>query len=212
MKGLIYKDLTIFFKSLDKRLVLIMTGAIILIMVNGGVYAGVFASVMLAMIIGMQHTMSFASDEKVGWAKYQLAMPVNAVSVVASKYISVICTLAVSIVGSILFNLLLSAALGGFNAAVWGISVTLSLIVPLLWTGICLPLIYWFGFRLGQTVRFILIFPVFYFAKYLEEGDGFLAMADSGRIYAVAGMAVIFLFLISMMISVTGYGRKRING
>ncbi len=33
---------------------------------------------------------------------YLLAIPVNAVLVVVSKYISVICTLAVSIVGSII--------------------------------------------------------------------------------------------------------------
>ena len=106
MKGLIYKDIIIFFKSIDKKLVLIAVGAIILLMVNTGVYAGLFASVMLAMTIGMQNIMSFASDEKASWKKYQLAMPVNAVSVVTSKYISVICTLAVSIVGSIIFNLL----------------------------------------------------------------------------------------------------------
>ena len=105
MKGLIYKDITIFFKSIDKKLILIAVGAIILLMVNTGVYAGLFASVMLAMTIGMQNIMSFASDEKASWKKYQLAMPVNAVSVVTSKYISVICTLAVSIVGSIIFNL-----------------------------------------------------------------------------------------------------------
>lgn len=35
------------------------------------------------------------------------------------------------------------------------------------------------------------------------------AMANSGRVYAVAGMAVILLFIISMIISVAGYGRKK---
>ena len=79
MKGLVYKDIIIFFKSIDKKLILIAVGAIILLMVNTGVYAGLFASVMLAMTIGMQNIMSFASDEKVSWKKYQLAMPVNAV-------------------------------------------------------------------------------------------------------------------------------------
>ncbi len=129
MKGLVYKDIIIFFKSIDKKLILIAVGAIILLMVNTGVYAGLFASVMLAMTIGMQNIMSFASDEKASWKKYQLAMPVNAVSVVTSKYISVICTLAVSIVGSIIFNLLPSIAFQSFNVTVWGVSVAASLIV-----------------------------------------------------------------------------------
>ncbi len=163
MKGLIYKDITIFFKSIDKKLMLIAVGAIILLMVNTGVYAGLFASVMLAMTIGMQNIMSFACDEKASWKKYQLAMPVNAVLVVTSKYISVIYTLAVSLVGSVLFNLLSGIAFHEFNVIVWGVSTAVSLIVPLLWTGICLPLTYWFGFRSAQTMGLIAVIPMFYY-------------------------------------------------
>ena len=209
MKGLVYKDIIIFFKSIDKKLILIAVGAIILLMVNTGVYAGLFASVMLAMTIGMQNIMSFASDEKASWKKYQLAMPVNAVSVVTCKYISVICTLAVSIVGSIIFNLLPSIAFQSFNVTVWGVSVAASLIVPLLWTGICLPLTYWFGFRSAQTMGLTVI-PMFYFVKYFEDGAGFSAMTSSILSYAVvAGLAVIVLFIVSMVVSMIGYNRKK---
>lgn len=133
-------------------MVLIAAGAIILLMFNTGVYAGLFASVMLAMTIGMQNVMSFASDEKASWKKYQLAMPVSAVSVVTSKYISAVCTLAVSLVGSVLFNLLSSVIFRNFDLIVWGVSMAASVIVPLLWTGISLPLTYWFGFRSAQTM------------------------------------------------------------
>ena len=210
MKGLIYKDITIFFKSIDKKLILIAVGAIILLMVNTGVYAGLFASVMLAMTIGMQNIMSFASDEKASWKKYQLAMPVNAVSVVTSTYISVICTLAVSIVGSIIFNLLPSIAFQSFNVTVWGVSAAVSLILPLLWTGICLPLTYWFGFRSAQTMGLFAVIPMFYFVKYFEDGAGFSAMANSIFSYIViAGVAVVILFIISMIISTIGYSRKK---
>ena len=210
MKGLIYKDITIFFKGIDKKLIPIVVGAIILLMFNTGVYAGLFASVMLAITIGMQNIMSFASDEKASWKKYQLAMPVNAVSVVTSKYISVICTLAVSLVGSILFNLLPSVAFREFNVTVWGVSVAAALIVPLLWTGICLPLTYWFGFRSAQTMGLIVVIPMFYFIKYFEDGDGFSAMTNSILSYVVAaGIAAVMLFIISMIISTIGYGRKK---
>lgn len=210
MKGLIYKDITIFFKGIDKKLVLIAAGAIILLMVNTGVYAGLFASVMLAMTIGMQNVMSFASDEKASWKKYQLAMPVNAVSVVASKYISVICTMTVSLVGSILFNLLSSVAFHEFDVIVWGVSAAASLIVPLLWTGICLPITYWFDFRCAQTMGLIVVIPLFYFVKYFEDGAGFSTMTSSILSYViVTGIAVIVLFIISMIISVIGYGRKK---
>lgn len=210
MRGLIYKDTKIFFKSIDKKLVLIAAGAIILLMVKTGVYAGLFASVMLAMTIGMQNIMSFASDEKASWKKYQLAMPVNAVSVVTSKYISVLCTLAVSLVGSVLFNLLSSVAIRSFNITVWGVSTAASVIVPLLWTGICLPLTYWFGFHSAQTMGLIVVIPMFYFIKYFEDGAGFSAMTNSIFSYVtVAGIAVVVLFIISMIISMVGYNRKK---
>ena len=209
MKGLIYKDITIFFKSIDKKLVLIAVGAIILLMVNTGVYAGLLASVMLAMTIGMQNIMSFASDEKASWKKYQLTMPVNAVSVVAGKYISVICTLAFSIVGSIVLNLLASIAFQSFNVTVWGVSAAVSLIIPLLWTGICLPLTYWFGFRSAQTMGLIVVIPMFYFVKYFENRAGFSAMTNSIFSYIIiAGVAVVILFIISMIICTIGYSRK----
>lgn len=210
MKGLIYKDITIFFKGIDKKLVLIAAGAIILLMANTGVYAGLFASIMLAMTIGMQNVMCFASDEKAGWKKYQLAMPVNTVTVVTSKYVSVICTLAVSIAGSVLVNLLPSIAFREFNVIVWSVSVAVSLIVPLLWTGICLPFTYWFGFRSAQTMGLIAVIPMFYFVKYFEDGAGFSAMTSSIRSYlVVAGIAAIVLYIISMLISVIGYNRKK---
>lgn len=210
MKGLIYKDISIFFKSIDKKLVLIAVGAIILLMLNTGVYAGLFASVMLAMTISMQNVMSFASDEKAGWKNYQLAMPVNAVSVVTSKYISVIYTLAVSFAGSIFFNFLSSVVFRNFVIGIWGISTAASVIIPLLWTGICLPMTYWFGFRSAQTMGLIAAIPMFYFVKYFEDGAGFSSITNSILYYiVVAGVVAVIFFIISMMISMVGYSRKK---
>lgn len=57
MRGLIYKDISIFFKSIDKKLILIAAAAIVLLIFNAGIYAGLFASVMFAMTIGMQNIM-----------------------------------------------------------------------------------------------------------------------------------------------------------
>ena len=115
MRGLIYKDISIFFKSIDKKLILIAAAAIVLLIFNAGIYAGLFASVMFAMTIGMQNIMSFASDEKASWKKYQLAMPISNFTVVASKYVSVIYTVAISILGSIAFNSLSSIIFQNFD-------------------------------------------------------------------------------------------------
>ena len=86
MRGLIYKDFYLFFKSIDKKLIIIAILAIILLIMNMGIYAGLMTSIMFSISIGMQNIISFASDENVNWKKYQLAMPVSGYSVVASKY------------------------------------------------------------------------------------------------------------------------------
>ncbi len=210
MKGLIYKDIAIFFKGTDKKLFFIAAGTILLLLFHTGAFAGFSASVMLAMTIGIQNVMSFASDEKADWKKYQLAMPVSAVSVVASKYISVVLTLAISLTGSLFFNLLSSVVFRSFNMVVWGVSTATSVIVPLLWTGICLPFTYWFGFRSAQTMGLLAVFPMVYFIKYFEDGAGFSAMTNSILPYAAAaGVAAAVLFLISMIISMIGYNKKK---
>lgn len=56
----------------------------------------------------------------------------------------------------------------------------------------------------------IAIIPMFYFVKYFEDGAGFSAMTNSILSYIViAGVAVVFLFVISMIISTIGYDRKK---
>ncbi len=210
MKGLIYKDVAIFIKGIDRKSFLIAGGTIVLLMVKAGIYAGLLSSIMLALTISIQNINSFTSDEKVDWKKYQLALPVNAVSVVTSKYISVVCTLMLSLAGSILFNLLSSIAYQSFSGAIWGISAALSVIIPLLWTGITLPLTYWFGFHSAQVMGMLSVFPLVYIIKYFEDGAGFSAMTNSMFSYvAAAGIAASALFLISMIISMIGYNRKR---
>lgn len=209
MRGLIYKDISIFSKSIDKKLILIAAVAIILLIFNAGSYSGLFASVMFAMTIGMQNIMSFASDEKASWKKYQLAMPISNFTVVVSKYISVIYTVVISVLGSIIFNGLSSAVFQNFDMLIWLFSIVAAVIIPLLWTGICLPLTYWFGFRSAQTMGLIVVIPMFYFIKYFEDGPGMAAMINSIYSYMlIAGITTILIFGISLIISTIGYGQK----
>lgn len=207
MRGLIYKDTSIFFKSIDKKLILIAAAAIILLIFNAGNYSGLFASVMLAMTIGMQNILSFASDEIASWKKYQLTMPISNFTVVASKYVSVIYTTAVSVLGSIVLNGLSSIIFQNFDLLIWSFSIAAAVIIPLLWTGICLPLTYWFGFRSAQTMGLVIVIPMFYFIKYFEDGPGMEAMVNSVYSYIlIAGIAAILIFGISLIISTIGYG------
>ena len=56
----------------------------------------------------------------------------------------------------------------------------------------------------------IVVIPMFYFIKYFEDGAGFSAMTNSIFSYViVAGIVVAVLFIISMIVSMIGYSRKK---
>lgn len=153
--------------------------------------------------------MSFASDEKANWKKYQFAMPISSFTVVASKYVSVLYTVAVSVLGCIVFNGLSSVIFQNFDMLIWLFSIAAAVIIPLIWTGICLPLTYWFGFRSAQTMGLLAAVPLFYFIKYFEDGPGISAMLNSAYSYMiVAAIAAILISGISLVVSTIGYSQK----
>lgn len=210
MRGLIYKDFCVFYKCIDKKLIVIAVGFTALLIFSAGPYGGLLASVMFAMTIGMQNVMSLAGDDKADWKKYQMALPVSELSVVASKYISVLLTLGISLLGSVVFNLIAGVAFRSFDPAVWGVSLFGAVFLPLLWTGICLPLTYWFGVQSAQAMGLVVVIPMFYLVKYFEDGAGLSVMADSLMSFlAAAGVATVLIFALSLGVSVAGYGRKR---
>ncbi len=210
MRGLIYKDLSIFIKCLDKRTVVLGICATVLLFVQDKSYGSLLATIMLALVIGIQHTMAFANEEKASWKKYQLAMPVSNFSVVASKYISVICTSGISLLGSFVLNLISSIRNGYFDPNLWPASITAAIFIPIIWTGITMPLTYWFGFRSAQTMGVVLVLPMTYLMSYFEDTAGLPALADSTVSYVFTiGVLALLLFGASLCISTIGYARKK---
>lgn len=207
MRGLIYKDFSVFYKSIDKRTIIIVVGAVALILYRVGSYGGLLASLIFAMTVGMQNIMSFVSDDKAHWKKYQMAMPLSDFSVVASKYISVLCTLGISIFGSIALNILSSVIFQSFSPEVYGIAVFMAVFIPLLWTGICLPLIYWFGVQSAQMANMFMVFlPILF-----EYTNSLPIKKDLNlfSLFFLAGIIILVIFGISLLISVRGYRRRQ---
>ena len=210
MRGLIYKDVSIFFKYNDKKTLLILAGVLTLLMYTIGADSGLMASIMLSVMVGMQNVVIFASDEKAHWKRYQLALPVRGALVVVSKYISVICTLAFSVLGSLVINFLCSVVFQSFDLRVWGLSVALAIVLPLVWAGLCIPLTYWFGFQSAQIVRLLVVFPLVYLLNYFEDGPGLSVMPGALSSIAVTVFLFTFVFFcISAVISIVGYERRK---
>lgn len=210
MRGLIYKEFSCFYRGIDKKLIVIAVAAMALLLYKAGSYGGLMASVMLGITVGMQNCMCIAGDEKAGWKKYQMAMPVGSFQAVAGKYVSVLCTVGISLAGSIAFSLVSGIVTGGFEVSICVLSVVTAVIVPVLWTGICLPLTYWFGIQSAQTMGLVAMAPIFYMIKYFEDGPGFTVMADSFySCLPVACIAAVIFFGLSLLVSAAGYGRKK---
>lgn len=210
MRGLIRKEIFLFFKSFDIKVVLVILGACAFIIYNLGLESGPVISMMFALLVGIQNIMSFANDEKVRWNQYQMAMPVSSLAVVISKYIAVACTLCFSFLGSIALNLVVAIAYGTFVPAIWVVSGIISVIVPLLWTGVSLPLAYWFGFQSSRFLSIFLVVPMSYFITNFGDDSGFPVLADFVHSFALmAGIGAAIFFGLSIMVSIAGYRRRR---
>lgn len=175
-----------------------------------GAYAGLLSSIGFSLTIEIQNVMNYSCDEKARWEKYQLAFPLDNHRVVASKYISIILTVGVSISGSIIFSLISSLVNSSFGPLLWGISTVAVILIPLFWTGICLPLAYWFGSRSTQIMGILMIIPLVRLISYFENGHGISAVVNSGYVYLLwAFIVTVAVFAVSYIANVGGYFRKR---
>lgn len=214
MRGIIYKDVCLFFRALDRWGLLICAGAVAILVGKYGAYAGLLASVMLAVMVGLMNVMVFEKEEKTEWGKYQRILPLGCREVVAGKYTAVLLTSVVGLTVSLAFNLILFAVYRTFLLPVLGLSALLMLVIPVIWTALSLPLCYWFGHQISQYASMILVFPLSIIVRNYEDGlwtvpD--LASFIGGNLhgYWLLGLlALAGVFLLSLAVSAAGYCRR----
>lgn len=209
MKGIVYKDVCLFFKSIDKWLLLVLGGLLVLFAAEGGVYAGMLFSVALDMMVGVVHVMTFEKEGKVDWAKYQRTFPLSGWKVVAGKYAAVLLSMLAGLIGAVVFNLAAFSIYGTFLPLVLGLSVLLALAIPLAWTAITLPFCYWFSFQVAQYTSMPLAFLLFFSLKNIEDGmwtvPDLLSIVGNPSVYLPLGLlAILGAFLLSMAVSAAG--------
>lgn len=213
MRGIVYKDLCLFFKGIDKWILVVLGGLLVLFAVQGGVYAGMLFSFGLDMMVGLLHLTAFEKEEKTEWKNYQRALPVGVGKVVAGKYAAVLLTVPVGITGAVVLNLAAFAVYRTFQPEVLGLSVLMAAAVPLAWTAISLPFCYWFGNQIAQYTSMPLAFLLFFSIKNFE--DGLWTVSDlaflSGNLSFVCltGLLVLAgMFAASLAVSAAGYRRQ----
>lgn len=214
MRGMIYKDICLFFKGVDKWILAVLGGLLALFAVKGGVYGGMLFSFALDMMVGLLHLTALEKEEKTAWGSYQRTMPVGVWKVMLGKYAAVLLTVLVSVTGAVVCNLAAFAVYRTFLPEALGLSILMAIVVPLAWAAFSLPFYYWMGNQVAQYTSMPLAFLLFYAIKNFE--DGWWTVADltflSGNLSSVlltGLLALAGMFLLSLALSAAGYCRRK---
>ncbi len=214
MRGIIYKDLCLFFKGIDKVVLLVLGGLLILFAAESGVYAGMLFSFALDMMVGLLHLTALEKEEKTAWRSYQRTMPVGVGKVMAGKYAAVLLTVPVSVAGAVVSNLAAFAVYGTFWPEVLGLSVLAAVAVPPVFAMLSLPFYYWFGNQIAQFTSLPQAFLFFYIIKNFEDGMWTVAdltglVGDPVSLLLLGTLGLAGLFLLSLVVSAIGYCQRK---
>lgn len=214
MRGMIYKDLCLFVKGVDKWALAVMVGLLVLFVVQGGEYAGMLYSFALDMMVGLLHLTALEKEEKTAWGSYQQTMPVGVGKVIVGKYAAVLLTVLVSVTGAVACNLAAFAVYQTFLPEVLKFSVLLAVAIPLAWTALSLPFFYWFGNQVAQYTSMPLAFLLFLSLRDFEDGKWAVAdltflSENLASVLLVGALSLAGMFLVSLALSAAGYCRRK---
>ena len=214
MRGMIYKDLCLFFKGFDKVVLAVLGGILAVFWFESGVYAGMLFSFALDMMVGVLHLTALEKEEKTAWRSYQRTMPVGVGKVMAGKYAALLLTVPVSVAGAVVSNLAAFAVYRAFWPEVLGLSVVAAIIVPPVFAVFSLPFYYWFGSQIAQFTILPLAFLMFYAIKNFEDGwwtvADLVSLAENLPLSLLAGaLALAALLAASLALSAAGYCRRK---
>ena len=214
MRGIIYKDLCLFFKGIDKLVLAVLGGLLVLFRYKSGAYAGMLFSFALDMMVGLLHLTALEKEEKTAWRSYQRTMPVGVGKVMAGKYAAVLLTVPVSVAGAVVSNLAAFAVYGTFWPEVLGLSVLAAVAVPPVFAMLSLPFYYWFGNQIAQFTSLPLAFLMFYAIKNFEDGWWTVAdlvglVGDPVSLLLLGTLGLAGLFLLSLVVSAIGYCQRK---
>lgn len=214
MRGMIYKDICLFCKGVDKWILAVLGGLLVLFAVKGGVYAGMLFSFALDMMAGLLHLTALEKEEKTAWGSYQRTMPVGVGKVMLGKYAAVLLTVLVSVAGAVVCNLATFAVYRTFLPEVLGLSILMAIVVPLVWAAFSLPFYYWMGNQVAQYTSMPLAFLLFYAVKNFEDGlwtvpDVTALAGNLNSLLLIGALALAGIFLLSLALSAAGYCRRK---
>ena len=150
MKGLVLKDMFNLWKSVKQMVIVLAVISICIIMSGGGDGMPAVCGIIAVSLV----ITTFAIDERCGWPKFALTMPISKMAYVAAKYI----TAVVLCLAGVLFGTIVAVAAGSiagnFDLPLMWENFAAGIIAALIFSGIIIPLMLKFG---TENARIILI-------------------------------------------------------
>lgn len=211
MKGLILKDLLNFKKSSKFFcLFIILYLGIAIISNNSSFFTGI-----IIILAAMLPITSLAYDEKSGFSKFALTMPVSKASIVFSKYLLSLIFLCFAIVLSFICNMLIGNLTFYQNLA----SIALISCISFFSISLSLPLTFKFGIEKGKIITFGVLMLIGLSSTYLSklisknktslDINGFFELLFNNYLFVIGLLALmIIFFIISSLVSIIIYNKK----
>lgn len=144
MRGLIIKD----FLNLKKQMLPIAFFFVLYLFISITVGNSNFFSGVIMMFCAMLPITALSYDDRAGWSKYALTMPVSRQMLVISKYLMALILVAVGSVLILFFN----GIIGGYSFGEGLLSTVTMMCIGILILSIALPVNYKFGIEKGRYV------------------------------------------------------------
>ncbi len=201
MKGLLIKDV------LNLRpqfriyiIILLIWFAIALFRADCTFFSGV-----MVMFVVMLPINTIAYDEKAGWDKFALTMPLSRDDIVLAKYLFMICTITAIAVITFIGNLIITRDVAE-SAGVMLYAMPVGLILD----AVIIPLLLKFGVEKGRVVFIAAMLIAFVIAMVvITEGNPGELIAVSETVFnIILWLAGIIMTALSVMVSRNIYNRK----
>ena len=200
MKSLIYKDLVNLKQQSRVFLLIIVLWTVMAVLEKNTTFIGG-----LLAVFGLLITMTaYAYDERAGWDKYALTMPVGRRTLVGSKYVLAVLSLAASMV----FYVAISAAVGA-DLRETALTAAFLIAVGLIASEVILPVIIRFGTEKGRFFLLTLILLLTFLALLIGRSGADISIELTVEQAALAALALCAVLLpVSIAVSTRIYARK----
>ena len=200
MRGLIYKNIKLSMKAPKINLLF----GIFAIGISFVGISPAIGALFFSFVTSSVSTYCFYPEYKCEWNRYGNILPLKKWENIASKYLSCLFFMIISVFGGIACNILYAVVTHTYSLDVIALSLCGAVVFPLIWTSIFLPAVFKFGIQSASYFRLLLI-PALFLLRNFTENDVTLSNAI---LIPVLILSCLIILGISFFVSVFITGKR----